>query len=140
LVKIIFGGTQSMWSYMAGTWSTRRYAPGTWSTRSYMAGTWSTRSYAAGTWSTRSYLAGTQSTAGTLATSGLHGWYSVYNGELLAGTWSTDSINVNEGLWLVRKWSRKATNGTKGTAGYGSTKTRPNGVVCGLSTAMYGVA
>ena len=78
---------------MAGTWSTRRYAAGTQSTRSYADGTWSRRSYSAGTWST----------AGTLATSGLHGWYSVYNGELLAGTWSTDSINVNKGLWLVRK-------------------------------------
>jgi len=75
--------------------STRRYAPGTWSTRSYVGGTWSTRSY----------TAGTQSTAGTLATSGLHSWYSVYDGELLAGTQSTDSINVNEGLRLVRKWS-----------------------------------
>jgi len=89
------------------------YMAGTWSTWRYVAGTQSTRSYANGTWSTRIYL---------------------------AGTWSTDSINVNKGLWLVRKWSGKATNGTKGTAGYGSTKTRPNGVVCGLSTAMYGVA
>jgi len=61
-------------------------------------------------------------------------------GELLAGTRSTDSINVNQGLRLVRRQTGKATNGTKGTAGYGSTKTRPNGVVCGLSTAMYGVA
>jgi len=41
------------------------------------------KSYAHGTWSTRSYAAGTRSTACTLATSGLHGWYSVYNGELL---------------------------------------------------------
>ncbi len=95
LVKIIFGGTQSMQSYVAGTWSTRRYAPGTWSTRRYAPGTQSTRSYLAGTWST----------VGTLATSGLHSWYSVYDGELLAGTRSTDSINVNKGLWLVTKWS-----------------------------------
>ncbi len=65
LVKIIFGGTQSMWSYSAGTWST----------------------------------------AGTSAKSGLHSWYLAYNGDLLAGTWSTDSINVNKGLWLVRKQS-----------------------------------
>jgi len=36
--------------------------------------------------STQSYAAGTWSTAGTLATSGLHSWYSVYDGELLAGT------------------------------------------------------
>jgi len=51
----------------------------------------------------------------------LLGWYLVYSwyfsykwatqlvlglcSELLAGTWSTVSINVNKGLWLVAKWS-----------------------------------
>jgi len=73
-------------------------------------GTWSTRSYAKnGTQSTWSYAAGTRSTASTLAMSGLHGWYSVYNGKLLAGTKSTDSTKGYGGLWIKKLFGTKST-------------------------------
>ena len=81
---------------------------GTWSTGSYVAGTWSTVMYSAGTWSTRRYLAGILSTAGTLATRCLHGCYSVYDSELLAGTKSTDSTKGYRGLRIKKLFGTKS--------------------------------